>query len=65
MSINRCKQEAMKVFYELLKEYGDKLQRVPPSPPTNLSPPHEIYESINRLVNCEICIRIDDVCRVT
>jgi hypothetical protein len=47
----RCKQEALRVFYDALKENGDKLQQFPPSSSTpNLAPPHEIYEAINQLV---------------
>jgi hypothetical protein len=48
--LNECKQEALKVFYDSMKDYTEKLQQSPPNPPSTLAPPHEIYESINRLV---------------
>jgi len=47
--LNECKQDSLKLFYDLLKDQGAKLQRNPPNPPSNLEPPHEVYESINRL----------------
>ena len=45
-----CKKDAMKVFFDMLRDYADKLNSSPPAPPPSLAPPHEIYESINRLV---------------
>jgi len=46
-----CKKETLKVFFDTLKDYTDKLQKSPPIPPSNLAPPHELYESINRLTD--------------
>lgn len=50
-SLNECRQESLKVFYDLLKEYGDHLQRSPPTAPPNLAPPPEVYDAVNRLVD--------------
>jgi len=48
-TLDECKQESLRVFFDLLKDQGDKLQKSPPSVPTNLIPPPEINEFIYRL----------------
>eukprot|EP01114_Cavostelium_apophysatum_P003972 TRINITY_DN14104_c0_g1_i1.p1 TRINITY_DN14104_c0_g1~~TRINITY_DN14104_c0_g1_i1.p1 ORF type:complete len:708 (+),score=123.47 TRINITY_DN14104_c0_g1_i1:88-2124(+) len=49
VTLDECKQDSLKVFYDMLKDFGDKLQRSPPAVPSSLAPPHEIHESISRL----------------
>lgn len=45
-----CKEEALKLFYDLLKAHADRLLQSPPAPPEDLSPPHCVHESMSRLM---------------
>jgi hypothetical protein len=58
LTILRGKHEALKAFYDILKEQGDKLQRNPPNPPSALVPPPAIYDSINRMVRNHLYKRV-------
>eukprot|EP01097_Dermamoeba_algensis_P008175 TRINITY_DN5330_c0_g1_i1.p1 TRINITY_DN5330_c0_g1~~TRINITY_DN5330_c0_g1_i1.p1 ORF type:complete len:578 (-),score=132.02 TRINITY_DN5330_c0_g1_i1:140-1873(-) len=44
------KVESLRVFNDMLKEYGESLIASPPSPPFDLSPPHSLLEAINKLM---------------
>lgn len=48
-ALNESKQAAFVIFYEILKEYGDKLQRFPPPISSTLSPAPPVYETGLRL----------------
>jgi hypothetical protein len=46
---NECKHDCLKVFYDKLKDDADRLQRAPPPPPSDLSPPPQIRDAVNKL----------------
>jgi len=50
-TFEECKQEALKNFYDLLKELADRNQATPPLPPGNFSPPPIVHETLNQLNN--------------
>jgi len=47
---NNCKEEVLKLFYDLLKSNSDTLLSRPLPLPSDLSPPHCVHESMSRLM---------------
>eukprot|EP01121_Diplochlamys_sp_Union-15-3_P022329 TRINITY_DN9463_c0_g1_i1.p1 TRINITY_DN9463_c0_g1~~TRINITY_DN9463_c0_g1_i1.p1 ORF type:complete len:528 (-),score=77.10 TRINITY_DN9463_c0_g1_i1:11-1594(-) len=46
-----CKKETMNVFFTALNKQAELMKRAPPVPPSDLSPPHEVHETVNRLTD--------------
>eukprot|EP01102_Stenamoeba_stenopodia_P015701 TRINITY_DN5379_c0_g1_i1.p1 TRINITY_DN5379_c0_g1~~TRINITY_DN5379_c0_g1_i1.p1 ORF type:complete len:699 (+),score=129.08 TRINITY_DN5379_c0_g1_i1:47-2098(+) len=49
-SLLASKNDSLKRFYDLLKDQADMLQRAPPTPPGDLSPPGVLQEILGQLV---------------
>eukprot|EP01124_Arcella_intermedia_P031592 TRINITY_DN7172_c0_g1_i1.p1 TRINITY_DN7172_c0_g1~~TRINITY_DN7172_c0_g1_i1.p1 ORF type:complete len:654 (+),score=160.78 TRINITY_DN7172_c0_g1_i1:257-1963(+) len=52
-----CREEMMKFFFSVAKKQLERLESVPPIPPIDLSPPHEILEAVH--ISVEILGIID------
>jgi len=49
LTFTECKEDTLKFFFGLAKKHMEKLERAPPIPPSDLSPPYEILEAIQRM----------------
>jgi len=49
-TLRGCKEMASRIFFEQLKAKGDQLQRYPPAPPRDLSPPPQVSETVRQLL---------------
>lgn len=45
-TLKGCREMASRIFYDQLKAKGDQLQRYPPAPPKDLSPPQEVCRTL-------------------
>eukprot|EP01120_Amphizonella_sp_Union-15-10_P009033 TRINITY_DN3346_c0_g1_i2.p1 TRINITY_DN3346_c0_g1~~TRINITY_DN3346_c0_g1_i2.p1 ORF type:complete len:354 (-),score=68.06 TRINITY_DN3346_c0_g1_i2:81-1142(-) len=49
ISFFECKRETMQAFFASLEKQSEGLKRTPPIPPSDLTPPHEVHENVNKL----------------
>lgn len=49
-TLKGCKEMASRIFFDQLKAKGDQLQRYPPPPPRDLSPPPQVSETVRQLL---------------
>ncbi|KAL6051045.1 Golgi transport complex subunit 6, variant 2 [Balamuthia mandrillaris] len=57
-AFNYCRDETLKLFYNLIKQHSEKLMASITRPPPDLAPPHAVHEAMSRLM--EIMATFDE-----